>query len=303
MPVGATLQRATLFSARGFRHHAFAPNPRLSVKCMFNGRALYRADRAWFGVTEQGYLILNEQQPYEIHIDSPTLLESFIVFFPAGWAEQGRAALTSSPHQLLDQPDGGGPVRFFERFTPHDHWVSPILRALRQAHQRGPLPDLWVEQQLRELLARMLQAQEEALRRSAELPAMRAATRNELWRRLHRARDFIHAHSDSGLTVTQIAQVANLSPFHFMRAFKELFRDTAHGYLSACRVEHAKFLLERTELPVTEICFSVGFDSLGSFSSWFRRLTGHSPRGWRRRRNKSRIEEVSRRSEVALSEA
>ena len=66
-----------------------------------------------------------------------------------------------------------------------------------------------------------------------------------------------------------------------MREFKAVFRLTPHQYLSACRVERAKFLLERTELPVTEICFCVGFESLGSFSSWFSRLTGVSPRAWR----------------------
>src|SRR6266567_3049474 len=45
------LQQASLFVAQGFRHDAFAPCPLLSVKCMFNGSALYRADRAWFSVT------------------------------------------------------------------------------------------------------------------------------------------------------------------------------------------------------------------------------------------------------------
>src|SRR6266566_9670818 len=72
------LQQASLFVAQGFRHDAFAPCPLLSVKCMFNGSALYRADRAWFSVNEAGYLILNDRQPYEIHIDSPTRVESFI---------------------------------------------------------------------------------------------------------------------------------------------------------------------------------------------------------------------------------
>jgi AraC-like DNA-binding protein len=258
---------------------------------MFNGRALYRAARAWFAVTEQGYLILNEREPYEIHIDSPTLVESFIVFFPTGWAEQGRDVLTLAPHQLLERPETmSGAPSFFERFTPNDRWVSPLLATLRRAHQNGPLSDMWVEEQLRELLARMWQAQEHELRRSDTLPSLRPATRNELWRRLHRARDYIHAHSDSALTVTQIARVASLSPYHFMRAFKSLFRTTAHAYLSGCRVERAKFLLERTGMPVTEICLTVGFESLGSFSSWFRRSTGEPPLAWRRRN--SRIEEV-----------
>ena len=56
---------------------------------------------------------------------------------------------------------------------------------------------------------------------------------------------------------------------------------TAHEYISRCRVERAKFLLERTELPVTQICFETGFESLGTFSTWFSRVTGKSPRVWR----------------------
>jgi AraC-like DNA-binding protein len=263
---------------------------------MFNGSALYRADRTWFAANEMGYLILNDQQPYEIHIDSPTQVESFIIFFPRSWAEQVLASLTLSPEKLLDEPEhmAERPARFFERFTPNDQLVSPALTSLRHAHKRGPLPDLWVEQKLRQLLARMLRAQNDALRQSDALSARRASTRQELWRRLNRGRDFIHARFASALTLPEIATAACLSPFHFLRGFKAVFRVTPHEYLSACRVERAKFLLERTDLPVTEICFSVGFESLGSFSSWFTRLTGSSPRAWRSE-SKSNFEEVSAR--------
>jgi AraC-like DNA-binding protein len=290
-----SIQQATLFEARGFQFDAFAPDPLLSIKCMFNGSARYRADRAWFSVDENGYLILNDRQPYEIHIDSPTLVESFIIFFPRHWAEQTLQSLITSPEQLLDEPERESmrPARFFERFTPHDKKVSPLVTALRRAHKSGPLPDLWLEQQLRQLLACMLEVQNEAFRESNGLGARRATTREELWRRLNRARDFIHAHFDSALTLSAIASAACLSPFHCLREFRALFRATPHEYLSACRVERAKFLLERTELPVTEICFAVGFESLGSFSSWFRHLTSSSPRAWRNAKAKSNIEEVS----------
>ena len=290
-----SIQQATLFEARGSRFQAFAPEPLLSIKCMFNGRALYRADRAWFSVDEGGYLILNDRQPYEIHIDSPTRVESFIIFFPRHWAEQTLQSLMTPPEQLLDEPEREStrPAHFFERFTPHDKKISPLVAALRRAHKSGPLPNLWLEQQLRQLLARMLEAQDEAFRGNNVLSASRAATRKELWRRLNRARDFIHARFDSALTLPDIASAACLSPFHCMREFKALFRATPHEYLSACRIERAKFLLERTKLPVTEICFAVGFESLGSFSSWFRRFTCSSPRAWRNAKAKSNFEEVS----------
>lgn len=283
MPSASALQQASLFVARGFRHDAFAPCPLLSVKCMFNGSALYRADRAWFSVNEAGYLILNDRQPYEIHIASPTRVESFIVYFPRGWVEEVLESLTAHPEKLLDDPECNSrcSAHFFERFTPHDRLVSPVLITLRRAHRSGTLPGLWLEEELRHLLVRMLQAQDDALRESDALPARRAATREELWRRVNRGRDFIHARFDSAPTLGEIASTACLSPFHFLRGFKAVFGMTPHEYLSACRVERAKFLLERTELPVTEICFAVGFESLGSFSSWFARVTGSSPRAWR----------------------
>jgi len=301
MPPAPSLQQASLFAAKGFRHDAYSPCPLLSVKCMFNGSALYHADHAWFAVNEAGYLILNDQQPYEIHISSPTRVESFIVFFPRGWAERAFRFLTVPSDKLIDDPESTCQerVHFFERFTEHDELVSPVLGTLRHAHKKGPLPDIWVEQKLWQLLARMFYAQTEALRKRDALPARRASTREELWRRLNRGRDFIHARFESALTLSEIAAASCLSPFHFLRGFKAVFRMTPHEYLSACRVERAKFLLEHSELPVTEICFSIGFESLSSFSSWFSRLAGASPRVWRAGK-KSSFEEVFRENPVNI---
>jgi AraC-like DNA-binding protein len=183
----------------------------------------------------------------------------------------------------LDEPHvrANEPVHFFERFSHHNKLISPQLAALRAAHKQGPLSDLVMEEKLRELLAAMLQAQRESFRRVDDFAALRASTRVELWRRLNRARDFIRVQFAKQLTLADMAAVACLSPFHFLRGFKTAFRATPHEFLSTCRIERAKFLLERTELPVTQICFDVGFESLGSFSSWFRRLAGVSPREWR----------------------
>jgi AraC-like DNA-binding protein len=266
---------------------------------MFNGSALYRADRAWFSVDETGYLILNDRQPYEIHIASPTRVESFIVYFPRGWAEEVLKSLMAQPEKLLDDPEFTPrcSAHFFERFTAHDRLVSPVLSALRRAHKSGTLPELWLEEKLRQLLVRMLQTQDDAIRESDALPARRAATREELWRRVNRGRDFIHAHFDSALTLGGIASAACLSPFHFLRGFKAVFGMTPHEYLSTCRIERAKFLLQRTELPVTEICLAVGFESLGSFSSWFARVAGSSPRAWRSGQ-KAILKKFSRRDAV-----
>jgi AraC-like DNA-binding protein len=135
----------------------------------------------------------------------------------------------------------------------------------------------------------MLEAQRFQLREIAGLTALRLSTRQELWRRLNRARDFIRARFETPLSLADMAGVACLSPFHFLRAFKAAFGMSPHQFMTACRVDRSKFLLERTEMPVTEVCLAVGFDSLGTFSSWFRRHNGVSPREWKRARSKKSL--------------
>src|SRR5205823_868192 len=109
----------------------------------------------------------------------------------------------------------------------------------------------------------------------------RAATRLEIFRRTLMARDFMEASLDRPVSVAEIASVACFSPFHFLRSFKQVFHETPHQYLTRRRIERAQDLLVQTELSVTNICLDIGFESLGSFSTLFRRHTGVSPERYR----------------------
>lgn len=107
---------------------------------------------------------------------------------------------------------------------------------------------------------------------------------------LQAARAFMDAHLDQPLDLAQIAARANYSPYHFIRAFRKAFHETPHQYLIRKRLEKAKELLATTNMPVTEICFAVGFESLGSFSTLFQKRVGWAPtvyraRAWEMERN------------------
>src|SRR5690349_8240340 len=78
-----------------------------------------------------------------------------------------------------------------------------------------------------------------------------------------------------------MAREANLSKFHFARAFARAYSETPRAYLTRRRIERAKDLLRAANLTITEICFLVGFESVGSFSSRFRDLVGMSPTEYR----------------------
>ena len=83
------------------------------------------------------------------------------------------------------------------------------------------------------------------------------------------------------LDVRSVASVAHVSPAHFIRSFRAVFGETPHRYLQRRRVERSMFLLRETGRSVTDICFDVGFTSLGTFSRTFRAIVGETPSGYR----------------------
>jgi transcriptional regulator GlxA family with amidase domain len=99
----------------------------------------------------------------------------------------------------------------------------------------------------------------------------------ELLRRLLRAKDRMDAASHEEWPVERLARVAHVSEAHFARSFKEAFGVPPHRYLLTRRIERAKALLRDTDLPITEIAFETGWQSLGTFGRVFRDITGESP--------------------------
>ncbi len=107
----------------------------------------------------------------------------------------------------------------------------------------------------------------------------RLLTRN---RSLLRARDAMDRDYAAPLDVSAVAAIAGVSPAHFTRTFREVFGETPHRYLQRRRVERAMHLLRATDTSVTDICFDVGFGSLGTFSRTFKDIVGSSPSEYRR---------------------
>src|SRR2546425_4590286 len=110
----------------------------------------------------------------------------------------------------------------------------------------------------------------------------------DLRERLWRARKFIDECYDLPLDLTEISKQACLSRYHFLRLFRDTFETTPHQYLIQKRIEKAKELLRVRSLSVTDVCFEVGFESLGSFSSLFRRRVGDAPMSYRDRQRSLR---------------
>jgi len=256
----------------------------LSIKSFYNGEAHYAIGSRRFVVNDASYFILNNGQFYDIQIEANQPIESFCLFFAPEFVDDVQHSISNGTDRLLTEPQS--PVSlspaFFERTYPHDQSVSPALMPLRLAVAQGQPDQAWMIEQFHLIMRRLLQMQASIYQEVDSVPAIRAATREELYRRLHYAREYAAALFTTPITLDDMARAACLSPNHLLRTFKQVFDQTPYQYVVAKRIAYAQELLRSTDQGVTDICFAVGFTSLGTFSWWFRQHIGVSPRTYRR---------------------
>lgn len=110
-----------------------------------------------------------------------------------------------------------------------------------------------------------------------------------LYRRIVKAKLFIDDHFANNIHLNNIADEAFFSKFHFIRLFKTIYSKTPHQYLTTVRIEKAKELLQ-AGMPISEVCFTVGFDSISSFTALFKRCTSLIPSAYQQQKLQRQIE-------------
>jgi len=99
--------------------------------------------------------------------------------------------------------------------------------------------------------------------------------------KLRRVREFIDQNLEEDLSLSEISAVAELSQFHFARAFRKTTGLTPQQFLMQQRIERAKELLAKNDLPIVEISLRTGFKNQSHFTTLFRKFTKLTPKTWR----------------------
>jgi len=261
-----------VLNGRGVREYESRFVGALSVKAVMRGSAVWETGEGRFELVPGSVLLLNDSEEYTITVDALQPVETFCLFFERGFVEDAyRAAVTGSA-SLLDASGSAPSIAFFERL----HFDSPLLAEVMRAHaklQRGESLGASFYAAALELV----RARTNVAASVARLPSLRAATREELARRLGVATSYLHANCERGVTVAEAAREACLSPFHFHRLFTRFHGVTPHRYLNHLRLERARAMLRASDRSVIDVATDCGFESLGSFTTLYRRTFGITP--------------------------
>lgn len=277
-------RESAVISARA--HRAEYPEYRqlLSIKAAFGGSEEYFIDGRRLSVDDDTFAILNHDRTYGSVIESLTPVHSFSIFFDTHLVTHVNRLLVHGPEWALDESTDkrAWTTEFPEKLYAHDRQVSPVLRYIRKVVDAGMDDAGWLDEQLLFLLERMLRVRHDRLNLERTLPSTKPSTRRELLKRVEYGVDFIHARYRDPIQLGDIAAAAHMSPFHFLRTFKTVFRTTPMQLLAHKRATAAKRLLEHSDWSMSKVAAHVG---LGSRTSLFRQISsafGMSPRELRR---------------------
>src|SRR5262245_844816 len=168
---------------------------------------------------------------------------------------------------------GARPTMFAIPALPPLSSLVPLLAAAEAARDDGD------NGEFEELALRLAGAIAAALGGTRRL-ANRPSRRDE--RRVTDALRQIEARSPEQLTLTELARVAAMSPYHFLRTFRAVVGMTPYQFVLRTRLHRAAVDLRRSNAPISTIVFDAGFNDLSTFNRRFRRLMGASPRAYRR---------------------
>jgi len=180
---------------------------------------------------------------------------------------------------ILDDPQPKAtPVHFFPNVYRGHQLIPSQMRSVArhisvsESSRRDLLPDIFYS-----LLESMFQFQADISEQINRVNARTHTTREELFRRVLTAKEFMHDSWQSDLSLNTVAQHACLSPYHFHRSFQEAFGQSPMKWFRHLKLSNAKDLLASGKMNVTEVALNSGFSDVFSFSKAFKREWGVSP--------------------------
>jgi len=224
-------------------------------------------------VSETQFLLLNANERLSIQFSDKTPLHTTFVLFEKQFISSCINSFLTPEKKLLDDPARSADEIQFPK-VPHNcnHEIKKTIYRFKKLQLKQDELDVI----LVELLANILEENEVTAKRLNAIEAKKASTKEELYRRLTVSIEWMNDNVEEKLSLGEIAAVACLNKFHFLSGFKAVYNTTPIQYYRELKLKRAYTLLENQN-PVSEVCYRLGFESVGSFSNLFKRRYGFPP--------------------------
>lgn len=256
----------------------------LSLRAVFNGSESYTIGKRTVTVFPGNFLILNDGTSYDRAIYSDALANTFAIYFSPKFLLDFQCGYSLSDSNLLDDPmDKNIEVTstFLETIYPCKGDIKYNLLHLID-HFNGNADELLLDDYIYHALLLFYRLYiKEVLHKSSCLGALNAGTRDELFKRLTLAKDFMLSNYSQDISLDDISRQSCLSPTHLFRTFKQIYNCSPHQYLIQIRLDNARHMLKSTNYTLNEIVNLVGFTCPSTFIKLFKNKFQFTPGTYR----------------------
>jgi AraC-like DNA-binding protein len=255
----------------------------LSIKLTLQGVENYRIDGRVFRVREGQYLVVNKGQQFDCFMESRDITEGICIYLDPKLVEDIYRVRSQSDESLLNLPffDDHQRLTFFENiYALKGNALGELLHQITPRVRQGDT-DFANEDFYYLIAEKLLETQASVLGDMDKIQSEKISTRQELYRRLLNARNFIDGSFQEKITIADIADCAALSEYHLHRTFRQCFGITPHQYIIQKRLDNASSMLRRGQSSVGEIAVLNGFSDIHAFSKAFKKAFGVPPTQFR----------------------
>ena len=225
-------------------------------------------------VSESQFLLLNVNERLSIRFSDKSPLHTTFVLFEKRFISSCIKSFLAPEKILLDNPAEKSADEIQFPKVPHNcnHEIKKTIYRFKKLQLKQDELDVI----LVELVVKILEENEATAKRLNTIDAKKASTREELYRRLVISIEWMNDNVEEKLSLDEIAVIACLNKFHFLSGFKAVYNATPIQYFRELKLQRAYTLL-KNQTPVAEVCYRLGFESIGSFSNLFKRRYNFSP--------------------------
>lgn len=258
-----------------FRPEIWAPFSIFSNTC---GKVHYNIDGKKYCIENDGILIMNRGQVYDLMIESDEPIEILNAHINEDFLKNAYQTLVHKNEDLLDKNPNIQLFEFQSGIISKPSFFTPTLQKINHLNHLEETSDI---DPLTQVIDHLFLANKTIQEKHNKIPATKQSVKLELYKRIATAKDYIWSYYNQDLDLEELSKIIGMSKFHFLRVFKSCYGITPYQFLSEIRIEKAKAKLKSSNMPIVTLATELGFEMDSSFIKFFKKKEQISPQRYR----------------------